>query len=345
MSSGISVVMPVHNAAATLERCLAPLVAMLARGDIEEVIVVDDCSTDRSAAIAAEIGHVRTARTNARSGPAAARNVGAALASGTHLWFVDADVVVADDAAAVLARAFARTNADAVFGCYDDAPGARNFLSQYKNLLHRYYHVRANASASTFWAGCGAVERALFLELQGFDAQRYAHPSIEDIELGYRISDTGRRIFLCAELQCKHLKEWRFAGLVRTDVTRRAIPWSLLMLERKRLTDDLNVGRNERFRALLAMGGLLALAAWAAGFAGAWLPVAAIAAATLANFELIRFFRRRRGLLFAARAFLYHQLYYLYSSAAFAYASVRHLVSQRERARAAPCAGARSRAR
>ncbi|MGZ9066763.1 MAG: glycosyltransferase family 2 protein, partial [Burkholderiales bacterium] len=51
MSPGLSVVMPVHNAAGTLERCLAPLVAMLARGDIKEVIVVDDCSTDRSAAI------------------------------------------------------------------------------------------------------------------------------------------------------------------------------------------------------------------------------------------------------------------------------------------------------
>src|SRR4029079_757083 len=90
-------------------------------------------------------------------------------------------------AARVLSQAFAETSAGAVFGCYDDSPDASNFLSQYKNLVHRYYHVTANENASTFWAGCGAIERDLFLKLGGFDTDRYRDPSIEDIELGYRV--------------------------------------------------------------------------------------------------------------------------------------------------------------
>jgi glycosyltransferase involved in cell wall biosynthesis len=322
-----SVIVPMHNAAATIERCLAPLSVMLCRGEITEIIVVDDGSIDGSNEIAARDPAVRLVRTGSRAGPGAARNHGARLASGSHLWFVDADVVVADDCARVLSRAFAESAAGAVFGCYDDAPAASNFLSQYKNLAHRYYHRRGKTRASTFWAGCGAIEHSLFDELRGFDARRYPWPSIEDIELGYRMVDSGRRIVLRHDLQCKHLKEWRLANLLHADIVRRALPWSRLMLERRRFTDDLNVGMWERGRALLALGVLLALFAWPPGFVDFWVPAAALAVSVLANLELIRFFHAARGPFFAARAFLYHQLYYVYSLAAFACAAMQHLRS------------------
>ena len=323
-----------YNAERSIERCLAPLLAMRARGEIAELIVVDDGSTDRSAEIVRRHEEVRLVEMEAQGGPGAARNQAAGVASGTHLWFVDSDVIVAADSARVLARAFTETGAGAVFGCYDDCPGAANFLSQYKNLVHRYYHSRGKGAASTFWAGCGAVERALFMELGGFDVKRYRYPSIEDIELGYRILDVGRQIVLRPDLQGKHLKEWRLRNLLHTDVFRRAIPWSRLMLERKQLTNDLNVSVGERVRASLALGWTLGLLVWAAGLIPAWLLVATVVASALANLELIRFFNAQRGALFAARAFLYHQFYYVYSSAAFAYASLQHVVS-RSRAGAA----------
>jgi GT2 family glycosyltransferase len=322
----ISAIVPMHNAAATIERCLAPLVAMLRRGEIGEIIVVDDGSTDRSADIVAAHAAIRLERMAARAGPAAARNHGAALARGTHLWFVDSDVIAADDCARVIAEVFGETDAAAVFGSYDDAPAAPNFLSQYKNLAHRYYHRRGKTAASTFWAGCGAIERALFMQLGGFDAARYAHPSIEDIELGYRVVAAGRRIVVHHGVQGKHLKEWRLGSLLHTDVVRRAIPWSQLMLERGSVTDDLNLGRDERVRAILALGLAAAAIAWAAGVVPAWMPLAALGVAAVANAELIRFFSTQRGPVFAAGAFLYHQFYYLYSSATFAYVGVRHFV-------------------
>jgi glycosyltransferase involved in cell wall biosynthesis len=315
-----------HNAAATIERCLAPLVAMLGRGEIAEIIVVDDGSTDASPDIAAAQAAIRLERMAARSGPAAARNHGAALARGKYLWFVDSDVIAADDCARVLAAVFRETDAAAVFGSYDDAPAAPNFLSQYKNLAHRYYHRRGRTSASTFWAGCGAIERELFMQLRGFDAARYAHPSIEDIELGYRVVAAGRRIVVHHGVQGKHLKEWRLKNLLHTDVLRRAIPWSQLMLERGSVTNDLNLGRDERLRAMLAFGWAATVVAWAAGAVPAWIPLAALAVAAVANAELIRFFATQRGALFAAGAFLYHQFYYLYSSAAFAYVGARHFL-------------------
>jgi glycosyltransferase involved in cell wall biosynthesis len=320
----ISVVMPLYNAQATIDACLAPLLEMLAHGEVNELIVVDDGSTDSSVARVERHPQIRLVRNTARGGPGAARNLGASQAQGEYLWFVDSDVVLAPDAARVLGRLLAAERPQAAIGSYDDAPGASNFLSQYKNLVHAYYHHRGRRKASTFWSGCGAVRRDWFERLGGFDAPRYPYPSIEDIELGYRIIADGGTIVLEPALQGKHLKEWRLGNLLHTEIFRRAIPWATLMLERKQLTNDLNVGRGERVRALIAGLLVLALAGSVFGLISPWWAGAALAVALGANRELLRFFRTRRGAWFAARAFAYHQFYYLYSGASFASAMVLH---------------------
>ena len=328
----VSVIVPMYNAEKLIERCLAPLLAMLGRREITEIIVVNDGSTDRSPAIVREHASVQLIAMEAQGGPGAARNRAAHIAQGEYLWFVDSDVIVADNAARVLRETLARTRPAAVIGSYDDQPGANNFLSQYKNLVHHYYHHRGKDRASTFWAGCGAVQRSLFLQLGGFDAKRYRYPSIEDIELGYRIGDAGGIIALERRLQGKHLKEWRLVNLLHTEVFRRALPWSRLMLERKDVTDDLNVGKGERLRAVLTGTVLLSVPIWVLGWMSGWVPVALIAAVIAANASFIAFFARARGPLFALRAFLFHQLYYLYSSATFAAAMAGHYLGPSQRA-------------
>lgn len=321
--SRVSVIMPVYNARHFIERSLPPLVAMRHRGEIAEVVVVDDGSTDNTPDLAQALGAV-VIPSGGRLGPGGARNRGALHARGDILWFVDADVIVHDDATRHVVSGFVEANVAAVFGSYDDRPPAQNFLSQYKNLVHHYYHHRGRSDASTFWAGCGAVRKDRFLKVGGFDTERFTRPSIEDIELGYRLRADGQRILLIPELQGTHLKVWRFVNLIHTEVFCRAIPWSRLMLSRTGLVNDLNVGVAERLRAVLA--GVFVLVALVA--LPGWLPWRAVsvaaAAVIVANFPLARFFYRRKGLLFAAGGLLFHQLYYLYSSAAFAWCFAEH---------------------
>ena len=329
MVQSLSVIVPLHNASATIARCLTPLIAMQDRGEIASIIVVDDGSTDDSAEIVRRHLSVQLLAMERQCGPGAARNHGATMATGAYLWFVDSDVVVAEDAARVLARTLRETQAAAAFGCYDDRPAATNFLSQYKNLVHHYYHNRGGENASTFWAGCGAVERNLFKALGGFDAQRYRHSSVEDIELGYRIRDAGGRIVLQRSLQGKHLKEWRLLGLLHTEIFRRAVPWSHLMLERKCITNSLNVATSERVRAMLAWGTALGLCATLSGLTSAWVVALLGGAMVGANHDIVRFFAKSQGPLFAVKAFLFHQLYYIYSSVGFGLATAQHLRSAR----------------
>lgn len=323
----ITVVVPVYNGAHFLPRCLAPLVAMLKRGEVLEVLVVDDGSTDDSAGIATSLG-AKVVPTGGRTGVGAARNLAVTAARGDIVWFVDADVVVHLNAARLIARGFTDAAVVAVFGSYDDAPPAKNFLSQYKNLVHHYYHQRAKSEASTFWAGCGAIRRSAFIAVGGFDTKRYMLPSIEDIELGYRLRAAGGRIALLKDLHGTHLKEWRLAGLLHTEIVRRAIPWARLMLERGGLTDDLNVGFAERLRAGLAAGLLLSGVAATIGWVSPWLSVLVLLLVALANWQLVKLFYQRNGLLFCLAGLLFHQFYYLYSSAAFAWSLITHRIDR-----------------
>ncbi len=309
----ISVVMPVYNGRDVLRASLAPLLEMRRTGEIAEIVVVDDGSTDGSTEIATECG-ARLLHSGGRLGPGGARNAAAASAVGEILWFVDADVVVHDDAARALAAAFRTTGAAAVFGSYDDRPSGANFLSQYKNLVHHFYHQGGGGEADTFWAGCGAIRKEVFLATGGFDAKSYPYPSIEDIELGYRVRDRGLRIVLAPQVQGKHLKVWRLGNLLHTDIARRAVPWSRLIHSRSALPDALNVGVGERVNAALAAGLLLAGVLAAARLAPPWLPLALLAAVAAGNVRLFRTFRRARGAWFAIAGVAFHQLYYLYSS-------------------------------
>ena len=91
----------------------------------------------------------------------------------------------------------------ALIGSYDDAPGEKNFLSQYKNLFHHYTHQHGKVEASTFWGACGAIRREIFLSMAGFN-DNYRQPCIEDIEFGYRLKQEGYKIRLCKSIQVKH---------------------------------------------------------------------------------------------------------------------------------------------
>lgn len=314
--AAISTIVPVHNAGANGERCFDALTA--ARPAPGEIIVVDDGSTDGSGDRARRRGLQVASTETARSGPAVARNLGASLAHGEVLFFVDSDVLVYPDVVTRVAQAMSDPDIGAIFGSYDDAPEDRSFLSQYKNLLHHYVHQASRVDAGSFWAGCGAIRRDVFRQMGGFSPS-YSRPSIEDIELGYRLRNAGHRIRLVKDLQVKHLKRWTWRSLLATDVLDRALPWAELIVRDRKLPPELNLQPTHQLSAGLTW--LLPVAAVASIFVSPlWILVVAIAAALLAlNFNLYRFFTAKQGLWFTIRAIPVHWLYYLYSSAAFAW--------------------------
>lgn len=323
----ISVIIPVYNGEKFLPVCLDAL-----RGgpyEHYELIVVDDCSTDRSPDISNEKGAV-VLKMPRQTGPGGARNLGAQQARGEVLLFVDADCVVKPDTLGRVAKTFTDyPDVSAVFGSYDDEPAEKNFISQYKNLFHRFVHQQGRVEAETFWAGCGAMRRDVFLSVNGFDAERYPRPAIEDIELGYRLRAKGHRIMLDKDLQAKHLKRWTLKSMLHADIFCRAIPWSMLMFENRVVHNDLNLRTADRVSAAL-LGLSLLLLPFSILMPQFLLLIALmLAVIVVLNHRLYRYFIHRKGLFFAILAFPLHLLYYFYSSVTFVLCWLRHQLSPR----------------
>jgi len=313
----ISIIVPVYNNLKDLRECLSALIASDCPGS--EIIVVDDGSTDDTASVAVQLG-VRVLRLAKNSGVAAARNHGASHARGEILFFVDADVVVAPGAVNRVMKVF-EDNPDlaAVFGSYDSRPRVRDIVSQYRNLLPHFVHQTGNPEASTFWAGCGAIRRSVFEEIGGFDEKRFRRPSIEDIELGYRLRRAGHRILLDKALQGTHLKKWTLRSIIRTDIIGRAIPWSRLILETKTSPNDLNLKWDQRASFVLVALACVFLTLALFQIELIAMSAAAFLGVLLFNRRLYLFFFRQRGLLFAAACIPLHLLYYLYSGLSYLY--------------------------
>ncbi len=89
----VSVIVPAYNAEQTLEKCVNSLTAQTCRA--LEVIVVNDCSTDGTLALAQRLAavddRVRALSTPQNSGPSQARNFGMAQAQGRWIAFCDSD--------------------------------------------------------------------------------------------------------------------------------------------------------------------------------------------------------------------------------------------------------------
>lgn len=312
----ISVIIPVHNGGESFRQCLSSIgVAMLT---LTEVIVVADGDTDKSWQIAADWG-AKVIRVDEKGGPAQARNLGAASAQGDLLFFVDADVAIAADTISRVRLAFQQdANLAALIGSYDDAPGASNFLSQYKNLFHHYTHQTASEEAFTFWGACGAIRREIFLSMEGFD-ETYRRPCVEDIELGYRLKAAGYKIRLDKALQVKHLKRWGMVSLLKADFSDRAVPWTKLILRQGQMRADLNLGWSSRLSVVLVYSLLFTLA-------GGWWqsPLFFVVAVVICglllaiNAPIYRFFFQKCGFLFTLRVLPWHWFYYFYSGLAFA---------------------------
>jgi glycosyltransferase involved in cell wall biosynthesis len=306
-TSKLAVIIPARNAAATLAQSLDALFAQISADD--EVIVVDDYSTDDTGDVAAQF-NVKLLKLPRHMGTSAARNRGVELTRAPLLFFYDADVVLAPGALARAKAIMSQPEVGAVIGSYDDDPAAQTTVSRFKNLAHHHFHQRSRADATTFWGACGLVRRDLFVAAGGFDDDQR---SIGDVELGYRLATLGVRIVLDPELQVKHLKKWTLMSLVQTDVFVRAIPWTLLWLKHRRLPSDLNFAADQRAAAMVAFA--LAIAIPVAIFKyWAWLVVVLLLIAAFGlNRDLYRLFFRRGGLWFAINGFLLQQLYYLYS--------------------------------
>ena len=186
----ISVIIPSYNAAKWLPAAVASVQAQSRSAD--EIIIVDDGSTDGTSLLCKEFGpDIRYVRRE-NGGLAAARNTGVDASSGEWLLFLDADDVLLPDALASLSATAADSEAGVVYGFV-----LQRQADPTEARLHgRPYAIGkqpAPAKAHFWWtpiptAGCALIRRSLNEEVGGFDEN---FRQVEDAEYWLRCGVTA----------------------------------------------------------------------------------------------------------------------------------------------------------
>lgn len=323
----VAVIVPAWNAEDSIAACLEAILNSTRKPD--EVLLYNDGSTDRTGEIAESFGITVLHNREASVGPAIGRHRCAQETDAEILIFIDADVEVGPDAVRILSEEILSDDkVGGAFGAYDEDPHCTNIAAKYVNLRHHYIHTQSSRDASTFWTGLGAIRAEVYKSLGGFDFN-YDKPSIEDVELGTRILNHGWKVRLAAEATGKHWKNWTLLGFWHTDIFRRAMPWSKLIVDGETKGQDLNTSHKEKFSAVLAHS------MWLTGLISLFVPQAFVVFLTVTalylvvNVGILALFLRKGGIGLLLAGAALHWFYHLYASVVFGVMLALHIVMPR----------------
>jgi glycosyltransferase involved in cell wall biosynthesis len=209
-------VVPTYDSAAALSRCLEGFSALNFDRDKFEVIISDDGSPESMEGVVAPFRDQLqiTLITHPNTGPASARNRGAAQAKGTYLAFIDSDCIAAPDWLANLARRFAQGPDDLIGGGIINAlPG--NPYSAATQLIVTYvylYQDQHNRGYRLFNSSNIAVPAEGFRKLGGFEESLRTG---EDYDLCHRWQHAGLNATYAPEAFVYHSHLLTFPGFCR----------------------------------------------------------------------------------------------------------------------------------
>ena len=212
-----SVIIPTFNAGKTLPDTLVALKHQTVSPDEYEVIVVDDGSTDETAALAHRFGANCINQPN--RGPAAARNHGVRVARGEIILFTDADCVPDRDWIRQMTLPFRNERTVGVKGAYRTRQtelAARFAQAEFEDRYDLLKKVAAIDMVATYSA---AFRREIFIKIGLFD-ESFPVANNEDTELSYRLCAAGYILEFNPEALVYHQHPDSFAKYLRLKFKR-----------------------------------------------------------------------------------------------------------------------------
>jgi succinoglycan biosynthesis protein ExoA len=220
----ISVVVPVRNEAAFIERTLGQLLSQDYDPRHFEILVVDGESTDDTAALAGKVAerfpNVRLLA-NPRRLSSAARNIGIRNARGDVVVIVDGHCELDDDQyLKKLANAFERSGADCIGRPQPlDTRGAtalqRAIAAARSSRLghHPDSHIYSAREEMVPAESVAVAYRRSVFDKVGFFDERF--DACEDVELNHRIDRAGLRCFFTPDVVVRYVPRATYRGLFR----------------------------------------------------------------------------------------------------------------------------------
>ncbi|MBP9853996.1 MAG: glycosyltransferase [Candidatus Omnitrophica bacterium] len=189
--SRISVVVPAYNCEKTIARCIECILGQ--SHPVDEIIIVDDGSTDRTAEIIKAFKTVQYVH-QLNSGPASARNTGARQATGEFIFFTDSDCAPDKDWISLTIKHFSNASVAVVSGSYGIGnPESRLARCIHQEIIFRHQHLMPSYPKS-FGSYNFGIRKEVFDQVGRFN-ESYRRASGEDNDLSYKILAHGYKIY------------------------------------------------------------------------------------------------------------------------------------------------------
>jgi cellulose synthase/poly-beta-1,6-N-acetylglucosamine synthase-like glycosyltransferase len=208
---GVTLVIPGRNAERTIASCLDAAVPLLGHDGLQEIIFVDDGSTDRTPEVVGAYP-VTCLKLDGR-GPGAARNLGWRAATTPLIWFLDADCVAEPDTLQLLLLHLDDPDVAGVGGSY----GNMHPDSLLACLIHeeiRERHLSMDADVNYLGSFNVLYRREVLESVGGFDE---TFITAEDADLSYRITARGHHLRVEPSALAGHHHPTRLRPYLRTQ--------------------------------------------------------------------------------------------------------------------------------
>lgn len=304
----LSVIIPTRNGARTIDQCLTAVFASL-HHDFE-VIVVDDGSTDDSAAIIKRYP-CRLVSLEQHSGASRARNAGAEVSRGEILFFIDADCLPNPDTLRLVEEA-AKLHGPAVIigGTYTKIPVDPVFFSTFQSVYINYCETKHIENPDYIATHALVIHAETFRQSGGFPEKFM--PILEDVEFSHRLRRQGFKLLMAPTILVRHLFNFTLRRSL-ANARRKTQYWFCYSLHNHDVLADSGAASRElkgNVVAFVLSVGLLLVGALT--LTPAVLPLLFLVQTvnSLGQRRLLSAFQRAGGPFFAVKAGLYYTTLY-----------------------------------
>lgn len=213
----VNVIIPNYNRGKDILECVESIRASTYFN--LDILVVDDCSTDKSVDTLKNKG-IRVIRHDRNRGSAATRNTGAKNTNGEIIVFIDSDVAILKDTIEKFVKILQSDDSiSAVVALPDKENKYKGFFTQHF-IMRVYYNyinlpdfiIHTNGTAT-------AIRRSVFNLVGGYNELLKA-AGVEDDEFGFDLHNKGKQIYLDKDNAVVHNKRINFFGLLKNDMLR-----------------------------------------------------------------------------------------------------------------------------
>ena len=224
-----SVVIPAYNAESVIQHCLDALERQSIDRTKFEVIVVDDGSTDNTAAIVSANNSCKLIRQD-NQGPAAARNRGANEAQGNVVIFIDADCEPSSSWLDEMLKPFEKEdNLTAVKGAYKTRQ--TSLISRFTQIEFEYKYTKLvkHEYVDFIDSYSAAFKKDVFLKMEGFDTS-FPTACAEDADFSFKLAKSGYKIRFNPKAIVYHTHPFKLGDYLKRKYT--YISWRPVTIKR-----------------------------------------------------------------------------------------------------------------